>query len=324
MKTSNENELSKGKEFAKKKKRAICAVTLGVLLLTGIGFGLSSLANRETTNTKEPVANTYSITEDGEEVRISEDGTKGTKTSKDGVVEELSTEQVAEEVAKAKEVAKTEEVAKAEEATKTEVTKTEEVTKEVGVSKEAEATKSEEVASTAKESTPSTEKVTASEAIVSVTSTAKESTPSTCTVAKACTKKQTPTPVVTPVKETPSHIHSWSPVTSVVNHEASGHWEDVVVKAAWSEEIPKYETKERAICNSCDADITGTRISAHVKQHMLAGEDKGGHRTTWKKVQVGTKTVNHPAVYDKKWVVDKQAWSETVTNGHKCSCGSTK
>lgn len=317
MKTSNENELSKGKEFTKKKKRAICAVAIGVLLLTGIGFGLSSLANRETTNTKEPVANTYSITEDGEEVRISEDGTKGTKTSKDGVVEELSTEQVAEEVAKAKEVAKTEEVAKVE------ATKTEEVTKEVGVSKEAEATKSEEVASTAKESTPSTEKVTAPEAIVSVTSTAKESTPSTCTVAKACTKKQTPTPVVTPVKETPSHSHSWSPVTSVVNHEAVGQWKDVVVKAAWTEEIPQYKKVGIDICNACDMDITDIDIAVHVRNHMMAGE-RGSHRSGWKKVQVGTKSINHPAVSEKKWVVEKKAWNETVTTGHSCNCGATK
>ncbi len=36
------------------------------------------------------------------------------------------------------------------------------------------------------------------------------------------------------------------------------------------------------------------------------------------------KYVNHPAVTEKKWVVDKAAWTETVIVGHSCSCGATK
>ena len=70
--------------------------------------------------------------------------------------------------------------------------------------------------------------------------------------------------------------------------------------------------------------MTGTDIAAHVKKHMMAGEDKGGHRTEWVQVQVGTNSVNHPAVTEKKWVVDKAAWTETVIVGHSCSCGATK
>lgn len=53
----------------------------------------------------------------------------------------------------------------------------------------------------------------------------------------------------------------------------------------------------------------------------MNGEKDGWH-SEWKKVQVGTKKVNHDAVYKKKWVVDKKAWTETVVTGHKCSsCG---
>ena len=70
--------------------------------------------------------------------------------------------------------------------------------------------------------------------------------------------------------------------------------------------------------------MTGTDIAAHVKKHMMEGEDKGGHRTEWVQVQVGTNSVNHPAVTEKKWGVDKAAWTETVTVGHSCSCGATK
>ena len=51
----------------------------------------------------------------------------------------------------------------------------------------------------------------------------------------------------------------------------------------------------------------------------------GGFRTDWKQVQVGTNKINHDAVYEDKWVVDKAAWDETVTTGYKCSgCSATK
>ena len=57
---------------------------------------------------------------------------------------------------------------------------------------------------------------------------------------------------------------------------------------------------------------------------MLNGEP-GGWTTEYKKVQVGTNKVEHLAVTDKKWIVDKAAWTETVTTGYKCSgCGATK
>ncbi|WP_288478783.1 hypothetical protein [uncultured Clostridium sp.] len=123
----------------------------------------------------------------------------------------------------------------------------------------------------------------------------------------------------------PSHTHNWVAQTKQVHHKEQGHYENVLVKPAWTEEVPVYEERARDICNTCNADITGTNIAAHVKKHMMAGEDKGGHRTEWRKVQVGTKTVKHDAVYSKKWVVDKKAWTETVVIGHKCSgCGQTK
>ncbi|MBS6503461.1 MAG: hypothetical protein KH415_17900 [Clostridium sp.] len=119
-----------------------------------------------------------------------------------------------------------------------------------------------------------------------------------------------------------THTHSWNPITEQVHHDEVGHWEDVVVTPAWTEEIPVYEEQYRAICNTCGADITGSE-AAHVRNHMLNGEN-GSYRNEPTKVQVGTNNVNHPAVTEKKWVIDKAAWTETVTVGHSCSCGATK
>ena len=125
----------------------------------------------------------------------------------------------------------------------------------------------------------------------------------------------------TPAK--PVHTHTWEEVTTTVYHEEQGHYENVVVKEAWTETKPKYETQYRAICNTCGHDITGNEPS-HIKNHMLNGEN-GSYRNEPVKVQVGTETINHQAVTERKWVIDKPAWTEKVVTGYKCSdCGATK
>ena len=122
-----------------------------------------------------------------------------------------------------------------------------------------------------------------------------------------------------------SHTHNWVAITEQVHHDEEGHWEEVVVKPAWTEEVPIYEQREVAICNGCAADIT-SNIDKHMTDNILAGNMAcTGWHTDWKQVQVGTNKIEHPAVTDKKWVVDKAAWTETVTTGYKCSgCGATK
>ncbi len=123
---------------------------------------------------------------------------------------------------------------------------------------------------------------------------------------------------------TPSHSHNWTPINEVVYHDEVGHWEDVIVQQAWTEEVPVYDTVARDICNGCKQDITGF-VWDHIEEQMLAGNIScGGFTTDWKQVQVGTNTVNHPAVTEKKWIIDKEAWNETVTKGYSCSCGATK
>lgn len=117
-------------------------------------------------------------------------------------------------------------------------------------------------------------------------------------------------------------MHSWVKQTKQVHHDAVGHEEKVLVKAAWTEEIPVYETKCLSICNVCGADITGN-TREHTKKHALAGEG-GGYHAEYKKVQTGTKKTEHPAEYTTKWVQDKAAWTETVVTGYTCSCGAKK
>ena len=122
-----------------------------------------------------------------------------------------------------------------------------------------------------------------------------------------------------------SHSHNWVAQTKQVHHKEQGHYENVLVKPAWTEKVPIYEEKERSICNGCRKDITADPYK-HMEDALMSGNTKcGGFHSEWKKVQVGTKKVHHKAEYKKKWVVDKKAWTETVVTGHKCSgCGQTK
>lgn len=119
----------------------------------------------------------------------------------------------------------------------------------------------------------------------------------------------------------PSHVHTWEEVKNTIEHQEEGHYEDVLVKEAWTEEVPIYETVAVEICNTCGADITGN-TSAHLKEHMLKGEN-GSRRTEYVQKQTGVEQIQHAAVYEKKWVVDKKAWTETLIT-YKCSCGQTK
>ena len=125
-----------------------------------------------------------------------------------------------------------------------------------------------------------------------------------------------------PVKK---HTHTWVDVTEEIVHAEEGHWEEVVITPEQVKEVPVYERVERSICNGCGADITG-RTTEHKKEQMLAGNMAcGGHHSEWREVQTGTKKEVIQAVTEKRWIVDKPAWTETKVVGRKCKdCGANE
>ena len=121
------------------------------------------------------------------------------------------------------------------------------------------------------------------------------------------------------------HTHNWVAQYKTVNVPEKGHNEQVLVQAAYDEQVPVTEMKAHDICSSCGADLTGTDISSHVYQHVINGDDKGGHYTEWRETVVGYKTVHHDAVYETRYVVDSPATTKQELTGYKCSgCGKTK
>lgn len=102
------------------------------------------------------------------------------------------------------------------------------------------------------------------------------------------------------------HTHNWVAVTET---------RTVVDQPAYDEQVPVTEMIEHEICSSCSADLTGTDASAHVYQHMINGDDKGGWHSEWREEVTGYQTVHHDAV----------THTETVTTGYRCStCGASK
>lgn len=120
------------------------------------------------------------------------------------------------------------------------------------------------------------------------------------------------------------HTHNWVAQYKTVNVPEQGHNEQVLVQAAYDEQVPVTEMKAYSICSTCGADITGN-TSAHVKNHVMIGDDKGGYYTEWRETVVGYNTVHHDAVYETRYVVDSPATTKQELTGYKCSsCGKTK
>ena len=119
------------------------------------------------------------------------------------------------------------------------------------------------------------------------------------------------------------HKHDWVAQYKTVNVPEKGHNEQVLVQAAYDEQVPITEMREFSICNVCGADITNDTTS-HTKAHALAGEG-GGYHSEWREVVTGYNTVHHDAVYETRYVVDSPATTKQELVGYKCSgCGKTK
>ena len=120
------------------------------------------------------------------------------------------------------------------------------------------------------------------------------------------------------------HTHNWVAQYKTVNVPEKGHNEQVLVQAAYDEQVPVTEMKEFSICNQCGADITGDPWG-HLDQSAVNGGNCGGYHSEWREVVTGYKTVHHEAVYETRYVVDSPATTKQELTGYKCSgCGKTK
>ena len=134
----------------------------------------------------------------------------------------------------------------------------------------------------------------------------------------------------------PEHTHTWSPVTTTIHHDATGHYEDVVVgtktvvdKAAWNE--PVYEWRAYAVkCLGCGSLFDSGRAwgeHAAYQEDVLDDWSHGSYTVLYRNEQVDTihheEETHEETVTEKRWVEDTAEYDEIVTS-YTCSCGATK
>ena len=113
---------------------------------------------------------------------------------------------------------------------------------------------------------------------------------------------------VTTLSAPAEHTHSWQNITKETKVK-------VVDQKAYTYEEPIYEKQGRAICKTCNIDITDN-LDEHCKAHALKRESDS-YKVVTVNVQVGTKTVTVP---EKSHYENK-----TKVVGRKCSgCGKVE
>lgn len=116
------------------------------------------------------------------------------------------------------------------------------------------------------------------------------------------------------------HTHNWVAQYKTVTVPEKGHNEQVLVQAAYDEQVPIKEMQEFTFCSTCGANITG-----HAVEHLENSLNCQGYYTDWREVTTGYNTVHHEAVYETRYVVDSPATTKQELTGYKCSgCGKTK
>lgn len=111
------------------------------------------------------------------------------------------------------------------------------------------------------------------------------------------------------------HIHHWTPVYSVEHQEEVGHYETVVVQAAWDE--PQYGTGY--VCAVCGAGFGDAGSAAG---HIGSAH---GYEGSYFQSTIQTGIIHHDAVTEQHWVTDSAEGSESVATGFICAeCGETR
>ena len=123
--------------------------------------------------------------------------------------------------------------------------------------------------------------------------------------------------------------HEWETVTQVVHHDEVSHMETVVVKEAWDETI----TTGAYVCLGCNKAFTSEEYGSNdaaldawtIHSWDTAWNDPSSNCTGYTTKDNVKVTIHHDAVTEKRKVVDKAAYDETIITGYICSkCNETK
>ena len=104
--------------------------------------------------------------------------------------------------------------------------------------------------------------------------------------------------------------HSWKELTKTVHHEEVGHYEDKEI----ANKVNKYK------CAVCYSNFNSVN---EYYSHFDASHGNTGNSNVFRERYESVEDWDYS--YEKQWVVDTEAYDETVVTGYKCSvCGETK
>ena len=112
--------------------------------------------------------------------------------------------------------------------------------------------------------------------------------------------------VVKPAWEEEKYVVDKEAWTETINHPEEGHYETVVIKPAWDETVEKI----KYVCR-CGTEFGNVAAwEEHSRELTLSGDynHMGYSNIPYHEV------INHPAVTEDKWVVDKEAWTEEINH----------
>lgn len=127
------------------------------------------------------------------------------------------------------------------------------------------------------------------------------------------------------------HQHTWKAVYKTVEVPETGHTEKKLIKASWTEEVPKYDNKKHYIVNGTDIDVTDMMLSdqeaawEYIGNLADQGIGLGGWHSEYRYEQVGTTSVVHDAEYEDVYVVDSPATTRQEFSHYECTdCGAVR
>ena len=135
--------------------------------------------------------------------------------------------------------------------------------------------------------------------------------PATCTTPMTCTKCGATCGTVD------AQAHDWKAITAIVRHEEKGHYETVQTGSV---------KKIMYRCFFCSYAQPAFESLDALREHMPVHSHYSTYEAMMSRPDLGADTYETwEPVYEEKWIVDQEAYDETIITGYQCSiCAATK
>lgn len=131
----------------------------------------------------------------------------------------------------------------------------------------------------------------------------------TCALPETCT-------ICGETRGLPTQTHEWTKEIRTVHHPEVGHWDEVE-----TDRIKRLHY----LCYYCGYEQDGYEEPDDLREHMTTHSNQADYQYVLSNLETNSEVREvWVPVYESKWVVDKEAYDETVTVYTCTHCGETK